>query len=217
MSISDFFKIGINPATAYILGLCYPLLKEKQIDKDYFILGSVNHNANMITEPEIATHFIKVSELINRHIHTDMDMLLVYNNSPIYGSLQSKKGFSVVMKKDMEYHAAMRKMAEELKTSSEECRVQFARGCFDGRSSFDTSRHFLAIDVDRDHKKQELIASIIESLGVRLDINQREIDYPKNDQIRIVPNRLNLFMQKIGFYSVRRENIINDYLSTTTL
>ena len=39
MKISDYFKMGINPATSYILGLSYPMLKIKQIRDDYYILG----------------------------------------------------------------------------------------------------------------------------------------------------------------------------------
>lgn len=213
MKISDYFKMGINPATSYILGLSYPLLKIKQIRDDYFILGSVNHNSNMITDQEIAVHFMEVSKLLSKYMNDPLDMILVYNNSPIYGKLQSKQGFSIVMQLDIDdFEEQMKDMAIKLRDASEECRIQFTRGCFDGRSSFDTSRHFLAIDVDRDHNRQDVIAAVIETLGIRLDINRREKNYEKNDQIRIIPNRLALYMRKVGFYSVRRHNIITSYL-----
>jgi hypothetical protein len=107
----------------------------------------------------------------------------------------------------------MRMMVMELKKAPENCRVQFVRGCFDGRSSFDTSRHYLSLDVDRDHQKQNLIVSIIGSLGISVDLNQRDKDHPKNEQIRIVPQNLRLYMTKVGFYSVRREEIISNYLN----
>ena len=213
MKISDYFKMGINPATSYILGLSYPMLKIKQIRDDYYILGSVNHNPNMITDQEIAIHFMDVTNLLNQYINDPLDMILVYNNSPIYGKLQSKQGFSVIMQIDVDdYKEKMEAMTVELQNASEECRIQFTRGCFDGRSSFDTTRHFLAIDVDRDHHRQDIIAAVIESLGIELNINRREPGYDKNDQIRILPKKLPRYMQKVGFYSVRRHKIISDYL-----
>ena len=213
MKISDYFKMGINPATSYILGLSYPMLKIKQIRDDYYILGSVNHNPNMITDQEIAIHFMDVTNLLNQYISDPLDMILVYNNSPIYGKLQSKQGFSVIMQIDVDdYKEKMEAMTVELQNASEECRIQFTRGCFDGRSSFDTTRHFLAIDVDRDHHRQDIIAAVIESLGIELNINRREPGYDKNDQIRILPKKLTRYMQKVGFYSVRRHKIISDYL-----
>lgn len=213
MKISDYFKMGINPATSYILGLSYPMLKIKQIRDDYYILGSVNHNPNMITDQEIAIHFMEVTNLLNQYISDPLDMILVYNNSPVYGKLQSKQGFSIVMQLDIDdYKERMEAMVVDLQNASEECRIQFTRGCFDGRSSFDTTRHFLAIDVDRDHHRQDVIAAIIESLGIELNINRREPGYDKNDQIRILPQKLSRYMQKVGFYSARRHKIISDYL-----
>lgn len=213
MKISDYFKMGINPATSYILGLSYPMLKIKQIRDDYYILGSVNHNPNMITDQEIAIHFMEVTNLLNQYISDPLDMILVYNNSPVYGKLQSKQGFSVVMQLDIDdYKERMEAMVVDLQNASEECRIQFTRGCFDGRSSFDTTRHFLAIDVDRDHHRQDVIAAIIESLGIELNINRREPGYDKNDQIRILPQKLSRYMHKVGFYSARRHKIISDYL-----
>lgn len=213
MKISDYFKMGINPATSYILGLSYPMLKIKQIRDDYYILGSVNHNPNMITDQEIAIHFMEVTNLLNQYISDPLDMILVYNNSPVYGKLQSKQGFSVVMQLDIDdYKERMEAMVVDLQNASEECRIQFTRGCFDGRSSFDTTRHFLAIDVDRDHHRQDVIAAIIESLGIELNINRREPGYDKNDQIRILPKKLSRYMHNVGFYSARRHKIISDYL-----
>lgn len=216
MKISEFFNLGINPATSYVLGLSFPLLKIKEVDNGYYILGSVNHNPNMITDQEITKHFMEVSKLLNEHLKCiALDMVLVYNNSPIYGKLQPKKGFSVVMEIDMpNYKNLMFDMAKQLIDAPEECRVYFTRGCFDGRSSFDTTRHFLSIDVDRDIPRQNLIAKIIRSIGLDVDLNQRGQYYDKNDQIRIVPQKLRTYMTKVGFYSYRRHDIVNDYLNS---
>lgn len=215
MKISEFFSLGINPATSYVLGLSFPLLKVKEMKNGYYILGSVNHNVGMITDQEITLHFMEISKLFSEYMKSSLDMLLVYNNSPIYGKVQPKLGFSVVMQIDDKYYLdKMQKMVAELKDASELCRVHFVRGCFDGRSSFDTSRHYLSLDVDRDHRRQSLISSIIGSIGIKVDLNQRDFDHPKNDQIRIVPQNLRLFMTKVGFYSVRRDTIISNYLKS---
>ena len=49
----------------------------------------------------------------------------------------------------------------------------FARGCFDGRSSFDTTMHFLALDTDRIYSRQDLIKSIFEQLKISLQSGKK--------------------------------------------
>ena len=215
MKISEFINLGINPATAYILGLCFPLLKEKQLSghPNYYILGAVNHNTGKITDEELNAHFFKVSELIGEYIPQGFGDILVYNNSPIYGRIQPKEGFSVIMEKDMdEYYQELYNMVEMLKNNTENNKILFARGCFDGRSSFDTSRHYLSIDVDRDHQRQELIKEILQSLAIKINLNQREQNYDKNDQIRVEAKSIPYFYKKVGFYSLCRSNIIKKYI-----
>ncbi len=217
MKITEFFKSGINPATAYILGLCFPLLKIKTIkDKpQYFILGSVNHNLGQITDAELNSHFFDVSELFKEYLKQYMiDDLMMYNNTPIYGRIQPKEGFSVIMEIDIDnYKSQLFEMAKQLQKSEVvENKILFTRGCFDGRASFDTTAHYLSIDVDRDEERQDLIADIIQSVGIKVNLNRRGKDYPKNDQIRIEPKSLKLYAQKIGFYSVRRRSIVSKYL-----
>lgn len=213
MKASEFIDSGINPATAYIIGLALPLYKEKRLRGEDYIIGAVNHNANMITEEEIALHFMSVNNLIDEYLQS-ADDCLVYNQSPIYGTIQPKKGFSVILEKDIDIYSKLIESVTHILDKSEEIRVAFVKGCFDGRSSFDTSRHYLSIDVDRRHNLQEIIRDVINSLGISVNLNQREYNHPKNDQIRIEPQSLRKYIVKVGFYSERRRTIIQDYLNS---
>lgn len=213
MKASEFVNSGINPATAYIIGLTLPLYKEKKLRGSYYIIGAVNHNANMITEEEIALHFMSVNSLIEESL-PNADDCLVYNQSPIYGTIQPKKGFSVILEKDIDIYSSMVESARKILNEPENIKVAFVKGCFDGRSSFDTSRHYLSLDVDRKLHIQEIIKDIINSLGISVNLNQREYDHPKNDQVRIAPQSLRKYMTKVGFYSERRKTIIQDFLNS---
>lgn len=213
MKASEFIKSGITPATAYILGLALPLYKEKLLRDRYYIIGAVNHNANMITEEEIALHFMSVNNLIEEFL-PNADDCLAYNQSLIYGKIQPKKGFSVILEKDVNIYSSMVEYARQILNKPENIRVAFVKGCFDGRSSFDTSRHYLSLDVDREHDIQRIMKDIINSLGVSVNLNQRAYNHPKNDQVRIVPQSLRKYMTKIGFYSERRRATIQNFLNT---
>ena len=213
MKASEFLTSEITPATAYIIGLSIPLYKEKLLVGENYIIGAVNHNANMITEEEIAIHFKSVNSLFEEYL-PNSDDFLVYNQSPIYGTIQPKKGFSVIIEKDVEIYSKLVEYAKQILNKPENIKVAFVKGCFDGRSSFDTSRHFLSIDVDRNHNVQKVIEDIINSLGITVNLNQREYNHPKNDQVRIVPQSLRRYMVKVGFYSERRRKIVQDFLNT---
>ena len=218
MKISEFFKSGINPATAYILGLCFPLLKKKSLkDNQYFILGSVNHNSGQITDSELNSHFFDVSELFKEYLgQYNTDDLMMYNNTPIYGRIQAKEGFSVIMEIDIDnYDSQLFGMAKQVRNSkNNENKILFIRGCFDGRASFDTTAHYLSIDVDRNIARQDLIVDIIQSVGIKVNLNRRGDGSSKNDQIRIEPKSLERYAEVIGFYSVRRRSIVSKYLNS---
>jgi hypothetical protein len=213
MKATELFSAEMNPAIAYIIGLCLPLYKEKIIKDNLYVIGAVNHNANMITETEIAQHFMSVNNLISKYLGEDNDMLF-YNQTPLYGTIQPKKGFSIIIEKDTDVKQLMLDRLEDIKENTVETRRAFVRGVFDGRSSFDTTAHYLSVDTDRDHQKQHLIAEIIKSLNIGVNLNQRDLNHPKNDQIRIQPYSLKKYLIDVGFYSVRRENIIKKYLET---
>ena len=215
MTISELEQITINPGIAFILGLIYPLYKTGQSnDMETFIKGCINYNA--ITEEELANHFKLVMNFLERSNIRNID--LKANKQPDF-SISKKKGFSVIIWKENKsdkicMDILTKKVLEIKKSDNIEVKKAFARGCFDGRSSFDTTMHFLALDTDRIYSRQDLIKSIFEQLKIDLNLNRREINHPKNDQLRIKPKYLSKFLNEVGLFSKQRAEKIQHFLSS---
>ena len=214
MNISELESCSINPAVAYILGLVYPLYKEKDILTKSFLVGAINHQPGMINDEDLAVHFKSVKDLFDKELG-DSKVQITANQTDKY-SVSSKAGFSILIEKTNvsknECLKILDKKIQELKLSDIVNRIHFVRGCFDGRSSFDTTTHYISIDVDRDEIRQNQIEEIINSVGLDVNINRRGEGHPKNDQIRIQKNCGEKFMKTIGFYSKRRTDIANKYI-----
>lgn len=214
MNISELESCSINPAVAYILGLVYPLYKEKDILTKSFLVGAINHQPGMINDEDLAVHFKSVKDLFDKELG-DSKVQITANQTDKY-SVSSKAGFSILIEKTNvsknECLEILDKKIQELKLSDIVNRIHFVRGCFDGRSSFDTTTHYISIDVDRDEIRQNQIEEIINSVGLDVNINRRGEGHPKNDQIRIQKNCGEKFMKTIGFYSKRRTDIVNKYI-----
>ena len=214
MTISELEQITINPGIAFILGLIYPLYKTGQSnDMETFIKGCINYNA--ITEEELANHFKLVMNFLEQRNIRNID--LKANKQPDF-SISKKKGFSVIIWKENKsdkicMDILTKKVLEIKKSDNIEVKKAFARGCFDGRSSFDTTMHFLALDTDRIYSRQDLIKSIFEQLKIDLNLNRREINHPKNDQLRIKPKYLSKFLNEVGLFSKQRAEKIQHFLS----
>lgn len=214
MTISELEQITINPGIAFILGLIYPLYKTGQSnDMETFIKGCINYNA--ITEEELANHFKLVMNFLEQSNIRNID--LKANKQPDF-SISKKKGFSVIIWKENKsdkicMDILTKKVLEIKKSDNIEVKKAFARGCFDGRSSFDTTMHFLALDTDRIYSRQDLIKSIFEQLKIDLNLNRREINHPKNDQLRIKPKYLSKFLNEVGLFSKQRAEKIQHFLS----
>lgn len=212
MNIVELKSCQINKALAYILGLIYPLYKEKKLGSKQYILGCVNHNYGKVTQSELAEHFKSVLQLINKDMKKNKPTLK--SNKTSEYTISPKDGFTVLIEKndvatDECLHILTEKV-KEIKTSSEDIKREFVKGCFDGRSSWDKTAHYLSIDVDRDYDRQDLIIEIIESLHIKLNVNRRDKHHDKNDQLRIKIDSLDYFMSNIGLYSVSRRNIVEN-------
>lgn len=210
MKINELKLCDMNKGLAYILGLIYPLYKEKQLNDKTYILGSVNHNPGKITSEELTKHYFSVMKLINenmKNIKPD-----IKSNKTSEYKISVKEGFTVLIDKNdltsEECRSIITSKVNLIKDSPDELKKEFVKGCFDGRSSFDTTAHYLSIDVDRDYNKQNLIADIIKSLDISVNINKRDTGHKKNDQIRIRKDSLEKFIDEIGLYSICRQNII---------
>lgn len=210
MNIVELTDTQMNKAVAYILGLIYPLYKEKQLNEEEYILGCINHNSKMVTESDLSDHYISVSRLINKYMGQNKPLLKA-NKTADY-LISPKKGFAVLIEKtDFTQEECIKMLSEkveEIKYCSEEIKIEFVKGCFDGRGSWDKTAHYFSIDVDRDYNKQDLITEIVESLNVNLNVNRREENHTKNDQLRIKKESLDKFMVNIGLYSKCRKKII---------
>ena len=145
--------------------------------------------------------------LFAAHSYISNDLLLLGNLS---NRLGNKKGFSLLVEKnDNDFIGILDRIVEIISNSeSIDVKKYFIRGCFDGRSSYDTTSGYLSIDVDRDYNKQDKIKNIINNFDIDVNLNQRDLLHPKNDQIRIQRRNLDDFMNKIGFFSGRRIAII---------
>lgn len=205
--VSDFINLPVSKSKAYILGLTLPLFKQiKTKNNLVFVVGQVSHNANKIDETELLSHFRSVLKLIEED---DLEFEIKDNKHKLYGkSISSKVGFSVILLDDVkDSEIKLREILVEAIDWDESLKYMLIRGIFDGRSSVDTTYGYLSIDVDRNHIKQVELEKIINSIGLQVNINRRASDYKKNDQIRIIKRNKELFISKIGLFSiVRLEN-----------
>lgn len=219
MNIEIIKEQQLNRALSYALGLIYPLYKDKKISDKEYIVGSVNHNPGKITEDEINAHYKKVLNLIKSE--NMQELLELKTNKTSSFTISPKKGFSIIIEKGnlttQTCNIILTNKVKEIRDSNLEIKKEFVRGCFDGRSSWDSTAHYLSIDVDRNYEKQDLIIEIVESLGVHLNNNRRALNHSKNDQIRIKPESLSFFEEKIGLYSVCREKIIKKGIADNCL
>ncbi|MHA0306101.1 hypothetical protein [Mesomycoplasma ovipneumoniae] len=212
MNILELKSCKINRALAYTVGLIYPLYKEKKLGNTQYILGCVNHNNGKVTQSELANHYKSVIQLINKYMNKNKP--IVRPNKTSNYTISPKDGFTVLIEKNDvdtdECLAILTEKVKDIKMSSEDIKREFVKGCFDGRSSWDTTAHYLSVDVDRNYDRQDLIIAIIESLNIKLNKNRREKNHPKNDQLRIKIDSLGYFMANIGLYSVCRKNIVEN-------
>ena len=215
MNINELEKLQLNRGLAYTLGLIYPLYKEKKVKGKEYILGAVNHNSGKVTQDELNEHFKEVYDLLDTSMGDDAPQLS--SNRTVDYVLTPKQGFTVLIEKTGvdtdKCLSILTQKVNEVKNSSKEIQKEFITGCFDGRSSWDTTAHFLSIDVDRDYQRQDLIVDIITNSGININVNRRDKDHKKNDQIRIKGVSVNDFMRRIGLYSACRKKQVENGLS----
>ena len=161
---------------------------------------------------EIAAHYKDVFKLFNDCMGKSAPKL--QSNKTANYTISPKLGFTVLIEKTNvttdEALNILTAKVKEIKNASAEIKIEFVKGCFDGRSSWDTTAHYLSIDVDRNYTRQDLVIDIVESLGIVLNINRRAQNHQKNDQIRIKPDSLDRFMRDIGLYSACRRNLVTN-------
>lgn len=208
ISIDEIKVTNMTEGLSYVVGLCLPLYKEKEFNNKKYLIGSVNHNT--VNEENIAVHFKEILGLLKK---SNLNSICLLNNKNSTSfSISTKKGFSVLIENTNISKAESMEILitkfKEIINSSDECKKSFLRAIFDSRGSWDNSRHYFSVDVDRNHKLQSSIQSLFRSFDIEVELNQRAPDYPKNDQLRIRPRSVNVFLNKIGLYSIERKIIL---------
>lgn len=210
MTITELKNAPLNEGVAYLLGLIYPLYTEARIDGKECIVGGVRYNANKVTQEELDIHFNKVFKLLNKYFADNMPDLR--SNKELGHPLSLKLGFSIIIDKDNltdnQCKAIFHDMVSEIATSTIAIKSEFVKGCFDGRASWDKTACYIALDIDRNSTKQQLLESIIKSLGISVNLNCRGAGHPKHDQLRIKKDSVKKFMTTIDLYSECKKKII---------
>lgn len=225
MTIKQLCSKTLTPAIAYAVGMVLPLYKEKTLNETTYIIGSVNHNHNpenvaleipntsltYISEAEIAEHFNKI---YNFFANNQLDVRILANSNYL-GTISAKKGFSILFEKEenttQECKNMLNNILDKIKEEdSLEIKRCFIKGCFDGRSSIDWNNkkkiiRYFSLDVDRIYSIQDKISEIAQSIGISVNLNRREEEHSKNDQIRIKPETFSKFKENIGFFSPLRD------------
>ncbi len=211
MTITELKNAPLNEGVAYLLGLTYPLYTEARINGKECIVGGVRYNANKVTQEELDIHFNKVFKLLNKYFEDNMPDLK--SNKELGRPLSQKLGFSIIVDKDdltdNQCKAILHDMVLKIATSTTAIKSEFVKGCFDGRSSWDKTACYIALDIDRDSTKQKLLESIIQSLGISVNLNCRGVGHQKHDQLRIKKDSVKKFMTIIGLYSECKKKIIS--------
>lgn len=216
MTIQELETEPLTPALAYIIGMVFPLYKEKtdHSGKKY-ITGCVNHND--VTDAELAIHFKAVLELVGKYNLN----IAIKNNKMSDFSISSKKGFSVLIENTNTSLAESIRILTKRVTDIRDCsdnniKLEFMKACFDGRGSWDTTLHTFSVDCDRyndnpnkvAYERQDLIKSIFDDYRISVQINRRAPDHKKNDQLRIRLVSIQNFLDVVGLYSAARLNIL---------
>jgi hypothetical protein len=215
MELKELCNHSINKSIAYFVGLAFPLTKTIDLKGKKYVVGSINHNPNMIEQKDLASHFNAVYKLVTNELGENE--ILIQSNKSDLGTISKKEGFGLLVECDgysgKEIDNYLYELTEKIYDSNDDIRIEFVKGCFDGRGSWDTTAHYFSIDVDRDYRKQDLIEKIISSLEIGININRREKEHPKNDQIRIKKDSIEKFLEIIQLYSLCRKKLITNGLS----
>ena len=229
MTINELAQTNMSEGLAYLIGLTFPLLTDKEeiVDKFHnrkYVGGCVNHNE--VSDEDKAIHFQCVLRLF---ASCDILNVTIKNNKKNPAdkkdfSCTPKMGFTCLIETTgVGIHTTeeiLRNRVLEIETANIDIRKAFVRGCFDGRGSWDSTLHMFSVDIDRkadekeDRVDQFLLRRICESVIGKdsIQLNQREKDHKKNDQMRIRKNFLNSFLTHVGLYSMARTHILEQHL-----
>ena len=76
----------------------------------------------------------------------------------------------------------------------------------------DTNSHLIVVDYRLSEDTFQTFSDIVTSVGFELVPNKRHDGEARNAQFRIKTSSLKKFNEEIGYFSVRRQNYLNDML-----
>ena len=223
MTINELAQTKMSEGLAYLIGLLYPLLTDKKeiVDKFHnrkYIGGNVNHNE--VSVEDIAAHFNSVLKLF---ANCNLTNIIIKNNKKDPAqkkdfSCSSKMGFTCLVETTgvgiNNTESILKKKVQEIEVADIDTRKAFVRGFFDGRGSWDNTLHMFSVDVDRNPSRTRWLQKICESVigDGSVQLNLRESNHPKNDQMRIRKNYLRRFLTSVGLFSVARKDILENHV-----
>lgn len=219
MKYNEFINWSWSNSKAYILGLLFTRIDigiKTDSNKNYLI-GQIAHNPNMVTNNDIMGHLMNLSELLLKD-NIDINNLTIFNdNIKIVsddinkGRRSGKKGFVVGFEIDIDNENLERiknkintDLMELVKEIPDEHINYLLAGTIDGRSSYDTTLGFISIDINRDYAKQELIRKTISKKNIGIQINARDKNHKKADQLRYSPDYIQNILDTIPLLSNAR-------------
>ncbi len=225
-NLVDIQNVGWNSGKAYILGLVYPKLSIAKIEDDldgYYLVGLVSHNANQIDETELTSHFLNVTKLIGESelnksilLRNIKDFKLMNRRSKVFRR-SGKSGFGVLLKiktinSDLDdfLNDINDTLNEIIKTIPSDYIDWFIAGTIDGRSSYDTTTNYIALDIDRDYEKQDILERILERSKYKYNLNKRDLYHEKEDQLRYDGSERERIINKIPLLSECRKKKIKE-------
>lgn len=218
MTLDEFVVLKMTPAKAFILGMVFPLYTEKTAKNEKrYILGQVRHNAKYISEDDLLEHHKLIKKFLREYDLAEK-IQVVANQTEEMGNLSGAlRGFTLLIEKeesesDSTSFEKIFNLVKKIDNESNEIKKYFVKGIFDGRSSMDTNSHLIVVDYNLEGEAAETFSSIVGSLGFDLVPNKRHEGEGRNAQFRIKTNSLAKFNNEIGFFSVRRQNYLNDML-----
>ena len=101
---------------------------------------------------------------------------------------------------------------EIMKTIPSDYIDYFIAGTIDGRSSYDKTTNYIALDIDRDYEKQDILERTLEKSKYKYNLNKRSLDHKKEDQLRYDGSERERIINQIPLLSECRKNKIKESL-----
>ncbi|WP_102346374.1 hypothetical protein [Bacillus sp. Marseille-P3661] len=213
----DALNIGLNfgvrfltKNVAYFLGL---LMADEQVilnDEKYWI-APVRHNPKQFNPVELEEHYNIVKSLaveINKAEFTHFISYYKERGVKFKKYNAGKDGFVTLFKQE-EVEYSLDDLIDDisfgLQNGSSSIKRAFLVGVFDGRSSYDKTYKFIAMDIEND-SLIELLGGILGSRGIEAKINN-SLNARKRDNLKAKPRKGQIrikyeeFLSKIGFIS----------------